>query len=251
MSNSFVRRSTRRIGLIVILLLGIVPFGILWSLFYQGERSYFIASLVIMTYTIIVFFSSFERRKPQSREIVVISVLSALAVIGRMAFFMIPQFKPMVAIVILSAVCLGGEMGFVVGAMSAFVSNFFFGQGSWTPWQMIAFGSIGYLAGILAELGILKKTKISLCIFGGFATFFIYGGIMNPCSVIMFTQNPTKSAFIAAYISGFWFDIIHSFATIVFLWILTKPILEKLERVKNKYGLIQEISRLEWEEEGD
>lgn len=240
MQNVFIKRSYKRLGLAIALIFGLVPFSLLWDMFYKGERSYYIASLLMVIYTIVVFLSAFERRKPQTREIVVVAVLTALAVTGRMAFFMIPQFKPVVAIIILSAVCLGGEMGFVVGAMAGFTSNFFFGQGPWTPWQMMSFGIIGFLAGCLAEVGIFKESKMRLCVFGGLATFLIYGGIMNPCSVIMFTPNPTKAAFIAAYISGFWFDMIHSAATVIFLWLLYAPMLKKLERVKKKYGLMKE-----------
>lgn len=231
-------RQHKRLALISISLIGLVLFCLIWQKVYKGQRSYYIASLVMMTFTLAVFFSAFEKRKPQTREIVVITVMVTLAVAGRLAFFMLPQFKPVVAIVILSGVCLGSEMGFVVGAMTGFVSNFFFGQGPWTQWQMIAFGSIGFLAGILEECHVLRKNRLSLCVFGGLATFFVYGGIMNPCAVIMFTENPTKEAFIAAYISGFWFDLIHSLATVIFLWFLTNPILQKLERVKKKYGIM-------------
>ncbi|MBE6023895.1 MAG: ECF transporter S component [Cellulosilyticum sp.] len=252
MSDSLKRRKYRRIGLSVILMGGLVPFATLWHFLYQGERSFYISSLIMMMYTIVVFLSAFERRKPQAREVVVVSVLVALAVTGRMAFFMIPQFKPVAAIVILSGVCLGGEIGFVVGAMTGFVSNFFFGQGPWTPWQMLAFGVIGFLAGVLTEKGILKKKKLNLCIFGGLTTFFVYGGIMNPCSVIMFTSKPTLQSFIAAYISGFWFDMMHSMASVIFLWMLTIPMLQKLERIKKKYGLLNEVFKDEllWEEGG-
>lgn len=239
MSNSLTRRRYRRIGLGLILSAGLVPFTVLWNIINQNERNFYLSSLMMVIYTIAVFLSAFERRRPQAREIVVISVLVALAVTGRMAFFMIPQFKPVAAIVILSGVCLGGEIGFVVGAMTGFVSNFFFGQGPWTPWQMLAFGIIGFLSGALTQKGLLKKKKLNLCLFGGFATFFIYGGIMNPVSVIMFTAKPTWQAFIAAYISGFWFDLIHSMATVIFLWILAIPMLQKLERIKKKYGLLR------------
>lgn len=228
----------KRLALISISLIGLVLFCLIWQKVYKGQRGYYIASLVMMTFTLAVFFSAFEKRKPQTREIVVMTVMVTLAVAGRLAFFMLPQFKPVVAIVILSGVCLGSEMGFVVGAMTGFVSNFFFGQGPWTQWQMIAFGSIGFVTGILEECHVLRKNRLSLCIFGALATFFIYGGIMNPCAVIMFTENPTKEAFIAAYISGFWFDLIHSLATVIFLWFLTNPILQKLERVKKKYGIM-------------
>lgn len=204
-----------------------------WS---RGTRGYYVVACVMMAYILAVFMSAFERRKPRTREIVVIIVMVTLGVVGRMAFFMIPQFKPVVAIVVIAGTGLSGEIGFVVGAMTAFISNFFFGQGPWTMWQMLALGIIGFISGVLTEKGILRKKRLPLSIFGGCATFFIYGGIMNPCSVIMFTAKPTFKALIAAYISGFWFDLIHSIATVIFLWVLAMPMLQKIERVKKRLG---------------
>ena len=99
----------------------------------------------------IPFAFAFENRKPKARELVIISSLCAIGVVGRTAFFMLPQFKPVAAIVIISGVAFGGETGFLVGAITAFVSNFFFGQGPWTPWQMFSFGIIGFLAGIMFQ----------------------------------------------------------------------------------------------------
>jgi len=187
----------------------------------------------------IPFFMVFENRKPQARELIVIAVLSAIAVAGRGAFFMLPQFKPVVAIVIITGVCFGAESGFLVGAVTGFVSNFFFGQGPWTPWQMFCFGIIGFLAGILYKKGVLTKTKLSLCIFGGLTTFFIYGGIINIGSLLIFSSQFSWKALLATYISGFWFDMVHAIATVFFLYIISQPMIEKLERIKIKYGLIE------------
>ena len=181
----------------------------------------------------------FESRKPKARELVVISVLCAIAVAGRSAFFMLPQFKPVIALVIISGVAFGGETGFLVGAVTGFVSNFFFGQGPWTPWQMFAFGIIGFLAGILFKKGFLRKTKEALCIFGFLTTLIVYGGIMNPASVIMIQTKITWKMLTYAYISGFALDLIHSVSTAFFLWFIAEPMLEKLERIKIKYGLVE------------
>lgn len=188
----------------------------------------------------IPFAMIFEKRKPQARELVLIAVLTAIAVAGRGAFFMLPQFKPVVAIVIITGVSLGPESGFLVGALTGFVSNFFFGQGPWTPWQMFCFGIIGFLAGILFQKGILKKTRLSLCVYGGLSTFFIYGGIIDIGSLLMFTSKFSWKALLATYISGFWFNIVHAIATVFFLYILSQPMLEKLDRIKIKYGLMQQ-----------
>jgi energy-coupling factor transport system substrate-specific component len=187
----------------------------------------------------IPFFMVFENRKPQVRELIIVAVLAAIAVAGRAAFFMLPQFKPVVAVVIIAGVCFGAEAGFLVGAVTGFVSNFFFGQGPWTPWQMFCFGIIGFLAGILYKKEILKKTKLSLCVFGGLATFLIYGGIINIGSLLMFTSEFSWEALLATYISGFWFDLVHAVATVFFLYVISQPMIEKLDRIKVKYGLIK------------
>lgn len=113
-------------------------------------------------------FLVFEGRHPKARELVIISVLCAIAVAGRLAFTMLPQFKPVVAIVIISGVAFGGESGFLVGAVSMLVSNLMFGQGPWTPWQMFAAGIIGFIGGILfkkvfwAEQGLRSVYTVSL-----------------------------------------------------------------------------------------
>lgn len=228
----------RRTFLSAVLILFIIPATILIGVFILNDRKYYFISLLIVIYTLIPFFMVFENKKPQARELIIIAVLAAIAVAGRAAFYMLPQFKPVVAIVIIAGVSFGAESGFLVGAVAGFVSNFFFGQGPWTPWQMFCFGIIGFLAGILCKRGVLKKTKLALCIFGGLATFVIYGGIINLGSLLIFTSQLSINALLAAYISGFWFDIIHAVATVVFLYFISQPMLEKLDRIKNKYGLI-------------
>ncbi|GMG95195.1 ECF transporter S component [Tepidimicrobium xylanilyticum] len=222
----------------VLLIIFVIPATILFGIFYLKDRKYYFISLVIVLYTMLPFFMIFENRNPKVREIVIIAVLSAIAVAGRAAFFMLPQFKPVVAIVIITGVTLGAESGFLVGAIAGFVSNFFFGQGPWTPWQMFCFGIIGFLAGILFQKGLLKRDRLSLCIFGGLSTFFIYGGIINIGSLLIFTPKFSLRALVATYISGFWFDLAHSIATVVFLFVLSQPMIEKIDRVKIKYGIM-------------
>lgn len=233
------RKLTKRTLWATFLILLLIPLTIYIGVFFLGSKKYYFISLLIILETMIPFCMVFEKRKPQARELVVISVLCAIAVAGRGAFFMLPQFKPVVALVIISGICFGGETGFLVGGITGFVSNFFFGQGPWTPWQMFAFGIIGFVAGILFKKGFLRKTKASLCIFGFIATVVIYGGIMNPASIIMSQSNITKELLISVYLTGFPFDIIHALGTAFFLWFISEPMIDKLERIKIKYGLIE------------
>lgn len=232
---------SKRTFVAMFIILLVIPFTIYWSVFHSNQReNYYITSLIIVVETMIPFFMVFEDRDPQARELVIIAVLAAIAVAGRGAFFMLPQFKPVAAIVIIAGVCFGGEAGFLVGAVSGLVSNFFFGQGPWTPWQMFAFGIIGFIAGVLFKKGMLKKKKISLCIYGGISTFFIYGFLLDTASILMFSEkNITKAGAISVYMSGIPFNMVHAISTIFFLFVLSKSMIEKLDRIKIKYGLIE------------
>ena len=233
------RKISKRTKIATLLILFLIPLTIFIGIYYLGDKKYYFISLLIILETMIPLGFAFENHKPKARELVIISALCAIGVAGRTAFFMLPQFKPVAAIVIISGVAFGGETGFLVGAITAFVSNFFFGQGPWTPWQMFSFGIIGFLAGIMFQKGILRKTKTDMCVFGFVATFVIYGGIMNPASVIMWQSNININMVLSSYVMGMPFDFIHAVSTVFFLFFAAEPMLEKLERIKIKYGLIE------------
>ena len=215
-----------------------VPLTILLGITLLDDRRYYFISLAIILETMLPFLLVFESRKPKARELVLISVLCALTVAGRAAFFALPQFKPVVALIIVAAVCFGSETGFLVGAITGFVSSFFFGQGPWTPWQMFALGLIGFISGFLFHTGFLRKSKLALCIFGAVVTIIVYGGIMNPASAIIAYGNPTIGHIVSAFVAGLPFDLIHAASTVFFLFFISEAMIEKLERVKIKYGLM-------------
>ena len=227
-----------RTKITILLSLVLIPLTIWAGLKFGGGRKYMLISLAIIFETMLPFFLMFEGRKPQARELVILSVLSALAIGGRAVFFAMPGFKPVASMVILTGVAFGAEAGFMVGAMTMFCSNVLFGQGPWTPWQMFAMGIMGLLSGVLFRKGLLHRDRFSLSVFGGLVTFLIYGGIMNPASVLMYQANPDWQMILTAYITGVPADAIHALATVMFLWFLSEPMLEKLDRVKVKYGLI-------------
>ena len=227
------RRTKSALVLLVLLVPAVIYFGLR-----LGNRHYLVISLLLLLLAMLPFFMIFEDRKPQARELIVIAVLVAIGVASRGAFFMLPQFKPVAAIVIISGVAFGGEAGFLVGCMTALVSNIFFSQGPWTPWQMFAFGMIGFVAGVFYRLGWLKTNRWSLCTFGFFSIFFIYGLIMNPASLLMYSATLDIKALVAIFISGAPMDLVHALSTAIFLGVLAKPFLEKLTRIKKKYGLI-------------
>ncbi|MDO4581278.1 MAG: ATP-binding cassette domain-containing protein [Bacillota bacterium] len=233
------RRLSKRTKLAVLLILLAIPLTLYVGVYFLGERKYYFISLLILIETMLPFAFIFEGRKPQARELVVIAVLCGLGVAGRAAFFMLPQFKPVTALVIIAGVAFGGETGFLVGSMTMLVSNMLFSQGPWTPWQMFAMGIIGFVAGLLFSKGWLRRGRLPLSLFGALAAVAIYGGIMNPASAIMWQNTLNWQTLAAYYATGFPFDLIHAAATFVFLWLLAEPLLEKLDRIKVKYGLAE------------
>ncbi|MBR7179760.1 MAG: ATP-binding cassette domain-containing protein [Oscillospiraceae bacterium] len=216
-----------------------IPATLFLGLKLGGTRKYMLTSVLIVLETMVPFFIAFEGRKPQARELVILAVLCALAIGGRAVFFALPSFKPVAALVILTGVAFGPEAGFLVGSVTMLVSNVLFGQGPWTPWQMFAMGAVGLASGILFRKGLLNRDRLSLSVFGALAIFVIYGGILNPNSVWMFQSSPTLKMILTSYITGIPADAIHAMSTVFFLWILSESMLDKLDRVKVKYGLIE------------
>lgn len=210
--------------------------GYLGMTLFEG-RKYYLTSILILIETLLPFLILWGRRRNTARELVIVAVLCALSVGGRMAFSMVPQFKPVLAMVIIAGICFGGETGFLVGAVTAFVSNFFLGQGPWTPWQMLATGMVGFVAGFLFAGGLLPQKRMAVCVFGFLATVILYGGILNPVSVILYQEAVNGDMILSSYLMGLPFDLIHATSTAFFLWVLQKPMEEKLSRIKIKYGI--------------
>ena len=233
------RKLQKRTVTATLLILLLIPLTLFVGVYYFAGRKYYFISLLILLECMLPFFLIFEGRKPQARELVLIAVLVALNVAGRAAFFMLPEFKPVVAMTILAGVAFGGETGFLVGAMTMLVSNMLFSQGPWTPWQMFAMGIIGWLAGVLYRKGVLRRGRLSLCIFGVIASTIIYGGIMNPASALMWSHTINWKIIVSYYVTGVPVDLVRAIATFFFLWLGAEPMLEKLDRVKTKYGLAE------------
>ena len=231
------RKLSKRTLAATVSILLLIPLTIFVGVYYLGGGHYYLIALVILLETMLPFFLVFEGRKPQARELVVIAVLCAIGVVGRGAFFMLPSFKPVLALVIISGVAFGGEAGFLVGAMTMVASNVMFGQGPWTPFQMFAAGIIGFLAGVLFRKGLLRRSRVSLCIFGAIATVVIYGGLMNPAAALIYAHTLNWQLLLSYYVSGIPVDLVHATATVLFLWLAAEPMLEKMDRLKTKYAI--------------
>lgn len=227
-------RNKREFFCLIILIFCI---GILYySLFYLNGKEYYYVSLAIMIAGLLMFLLHFENRVPSVAELTTVSVLCAVAVVARISFAFLPQITPIAAVVIISGISLGAETGFVVGALAAFMSNFYFMQGSWTPFQMFALGLVGFFSGIVFRR--IPVNKFTLCLYGVGSVLVLYGGIVDINTLFYYEGENTRMAVLAVYGASFPFNLAFGISTAVFLVILHKPVLRKLARVKRKYGLM-------------
>ena len=152
-------------------------------------------------------------RDASAQELSLVASLAALATASRVLFAGLPNVKPVTFVVLVSGVALGPGPGFMVGATSALVSNLFFGQGPWTPWQMLAWGATGLVGGLLGRGGRMPRRwelvvvgALMALAFDWFVTIWMY---------ISFTAH-TWPAFLALYARGLPFDVAHVGATALF-----------------------------------
>ena len=213
----------------------LIPLTLLLGKHLPG-RKYYITTTLIILELMLPFFLSFEGRKPQARELVILAVLCALAIAGRVVF-PIPHFKAVFAIIIIAAIAFGPESGFMVGAITAFVSNFFYGQGPFTPWQMFAYGAGGMLAGFLFRKGWLPRKPWVMAVFGFCAVLFFIGPILDSSSIFIMLSRITWKAIVTVFTSGLFINFCQALCTAAVLLLIGKPLLDKLERVKRKHGM--------------
>lgn len=223
--NNKIRRTIK-----MVLIFIIIPFiSILGTILFEEKKHLFI-SVCVAFLSLIIFMMGVEKKKTGTRRMVIVSIMTALSVVGRL----IPIFKPVTAITILAGIYLGGESGFLVGSLSAFISNFYCGQGPWTAFQMLAWGLIGFVSGIFAPL--LQKNKVVLLVFG-VLTGIIFSLIMDIWTVLWQSDDFNFDLYLAAIITAVPHTIIYSISNFVFLFIMAKPIGDKLNRIKIKYGI--------------
>jgi energy-coupling factor transport system substrate-specific component len=200
-------------------------------------RGFYITGTLIVLELMVPFFMAFEGRKPQARELVVIAVLCALAIAARVAI-PFPHFKAIFAVVMISGIAFGPETGFMVGAISAFASNFFYGQGPFTPWQMMAYGAGGMLAGFCFAKKRLARDPVNMAIFGFFAVMLWVGPLMDVSSVFLTLSSITWKSAALIMTAAFPVNLVQGITTAVVLGLLGRPLLGKLERIQIKYGMM-------------
>ncbi|MFC5703231.1 ECF transporter S component [Cohnella faecalis] len=196
--------------------------------------------LVLVLLSMVPFLWRFERRERQAREMVLIAVMAAIASVSRIPFAtLLPGFTPVTFIVIISGVVFGAEAGWMTGAVAALASNFFLGQGPWTPWQMFAWGLAGWTAGLFAHRSPWRRRRIPLLLFGA-VWGFLFGWIMNVTVVLdQWTQSHSWETVLARYAAGLPFEIIHATANVFFLAVFAPSWIRLLERYRSKYGILE------------
>lgn len=206
---------------------------------FVGQTSPAVLPALFLLLAMTPFFLHFERSRPQARQIVPIAILSALAAVGRVAFAFAPNFKPTTAIILISGFCFGPSAGFLTGAVAALASNFFFGQGAWTPWQMAAWGLTGLLAGLFSRSR-AKESPAVLAVLGVLAAF-LFGAVMNLWHILGFIRPLTLETVLAAYAASLPFDLAHAGSTAVFLLVLGRSWIARIDRIRRKFGLDAQI----------
>ena len=220
-------------------LLVLIPATLFLGTHLRGRWHYLTSTLVILE-AMLPFFLTFEARKPQARELVTIAVMAALAVAGRVAI-PVPNFKAVTGIVMITGIAFGPQAGFMTGAISAFASNFFYAQGPWTPWQMLAYGMGGFLAGVFfrrrnpnPRLDALLQT-----VFGFVAVMVMVGPLLDACTIFTTGARISWKFATAVLVAGLPHNVTHAASCAATIFLLGKPLLTKLDRLKTKYGMLR------------
>lgn len=203
------------------------------ALIFRGKQYAWI-SLCAALLACVPFFLRFEHKSTDPKNMILIAVLTALSVLGRILFAPIPGFKPVTAMVVIAAMYFGSEAGFLTGALSAVISNFYFGQGPWTPFQMMSWGLVGLLAGVLAQP--LRRSRWVLAGYGAVAGV-LYSFLMDIWTVLWADGYFNLPRYLAAIISAAPFTAEYAVSNVIFLLLLAKPIGKILNRIQVKYGL--------------
>ena len=217
--------------LLVLCVIGLIYLGVRFF----ADRRYTLISIIIAFVSCAAFYLAYEKREGSIRRMVMIAVMTAITVTGRLIFGVVPGFKPMSAIIILTGIFMGPECGFLVGSLSAVTSNVFFGQGPWTPFQMLTWGVIGLLSGLPGIRKVLHKR--GPLIVWGMLMGMLYSGIMDIWTVLDLTGTWTWKRYVMALGTAVPYIIAYMSSNVVFLMVGLKTIGEKLERIQLKHGI--------------
>lgn len=219
---------------IILILITLITFlGV--SLF--KDEQYNLVIILVVTLSCLPFYFKYEHDKPKTREVVILALMIAFTVISRTVFMLTPSFKPVTVMVIICGIVFGRSSGFMCGSLSALISDFVFGVGPWTPFQMLSWGMIGYFAGVFSKT-LLKSRFLLYCysILCGIG----YSLIMDLWSVLAFESSFNLRRYFAVILTSLPVMVVYIVSNIVFVFLLSKTMFQILRRVKIKYGILEE-----------
>jgi energy-coupling factor transport system substrate-specific component len=191
------------------------------------------ASFAIVGAVVLGGFAWYERSRPPSQVVALVAALAALAIAGRIAFAAFPNVKPTTDIVIFAGYALGAAPGFAVGALAALVSNFWFGQGPWTPWQMAGWGLCGVFGAALALGGrnIGRLTLAAACGFAGIA----YGALLNFSLMATYGGDLSLERFLTLQARAIPFDAAHAIGNVALALLAGPALIRMLTRFRTRF----------------
>ncbi|MGN6257384.1 MAG: prenyltransferase/squalene oxidase repeat-containing protein [Solirubrobacterales bacterium] len=201
--------------------------------------SWELTSFLIVGAVLVAGFAWYERSRPPSQVVALVAALAALAIAGRIAFAAFPNVKPTTDIIVFAGYALGGAPGFAVGALTALGSNLWFGQGPWTPWQMVAWGLCGVLGALLAR-GTRGGNRFVLAAICGFAAIF-FGALMNFSTMAISGGDLSWAKFWLFEGRAVAFEVAHFAGNVAFALIAGPAMVRMLTRFRERF---------EWQREG-
>jgi len=192
-----------------------------------------VASFLVVGAVILAGFAWYERSRPPAQVVALVAALAALAIAGRIAFAAFPNVKPTTDIVVFAGYALGGAPGFAVGALTALVSNFWFGQGPWTPWQMVGWGLCGVLGALLA-LGTRNASRWVLAATCGFAGIF-YGALLNFSLMATYGGDLSLRHFLVLEARAIPFDAAHVLGNVALALVAGPAMVRMLTRFRERF----------------
>ncbi len=196
--------------------------------------SWQLVSFLILGAVLLAGFAWYERSRPPSQVVALVAALAALAVAGRVALAPLPNVKPLTTdVVVFAGYALGGAPGFAVGALAALVSNFWFGQGPWTPWQMAGWGLCGILGAALA-LGVRNAGRLSLAATCGLAAV-LYGALLNFSFMATYGGELSLRYFGVLEARALPFEIAHAGGNVAFALVAGPAMVRMLSRFRERF----------------
>ena len=191
-------------------------------------------AIVLAVLVTLAFFFKFESVALGSKEIALVAMLATISAVLRIPFAAIPSLQPCTFLIICCGYVFGPIAGFMVGAMTPLISNFFLGQGPWTLYQMLAWGLIGYGAGYLARFNLDRKGFIIVGVVSG----FLFGLITNIYFWLYFAYPLTFGTLVFVQLSSLWFDISHAVGNAIFLGLFSTRTVSILERYRKRFSWV-------------